>query len=219
VLYHYPETDRPGGRDVSEIEATKTAGQVGVPVFVITLANGNSQRRDVRLGWVEDWDDGHKHFLITFSEEPVQLRAGESDDQSLFQLVTGKESNKREVDVRQGQPRFKFRVFQRYGSHCAVCDLDIPSVLDAAHLCPKKEGGTDDPRNGLVLCALHHRALDSRLFAINPQTFAIHFASDGPSAEKLGVIHRSLAQLPKKPHREALGWLWKRWQDSSGEPP
>jgi hypothetical protein len=33
---------------------------------------------------------------------------------------------------------------------------------------PKEGNGCGDPRNGLILCALHHRALDARLFCINP---------------------------------------------------
>jgi hypothetical protein len=35
ALYHYPHTNRPGGRDRSEIQATKAAGDHRVPVFVI----------------------------------------------------------------------------------------------------------------------------------------------------------------------------------------
>jgi hypothetical protein len=36
VIYHYPNTNRPRGRDLAEIEATKAAGRLGLPVFVIT---------------------------------------------------------------------------------------------------------------------------------------------------------------------------------------
>jgi putative restriction endonuclease len=53
VLYHYPSTNRPRGRDLAEIEATKAAGRLGLPVFVITYPSPGSARRDVHLGWVE----------------------------------------------------------------------------------------------------------------------------------------------------------------------
>ena len=42
-------------------------------------------------------------------------------------------------------------------------------LLDAAHLRPYADKGSDDPRNGLVLCATHHRAFDKRLFGFIPQ--------------------------------------------------
>jgi hypothetical protein len=66
VLYHYPNTNRPKGRDLAEIEATKAAGRLGLPVFVITYPSPGSARRDVHLGWVESWDDSLETFLITF---------------------------------------------------------------------------------------------------------------------------------------------------------
>lgn len=64
VLYHYPATNRPSGRDLTEIEATKTAGRLGLPVFVITYPSPDSTVRDVHLGWVESWDDSLETFLI-----------------------------------------------------------------------------------------------------------------------------------------------------------
>jgi nucleoid DNA-binding protein len=36
VLYHYPKTNRPRNRDLSEIDATKAARRFYLPVFVIT---------------------------------------------------------------------------------------------------------------------------------------------------------------------------------------
>lgn len=42
VLYHYPSTDRPAGRDRSEIEATKAAGILGLPIFVISYPSPSS---------------------------------------------------------------------------------------------------------------------------------------------------------------------------------
>jgi len=88
--------------------------------------------------------------------------ATDPEDQP-FRLVEERRTTRRQVEARVGQPRFKFQVFERYGSRCAVCDISAPQLLDAAHLRPKKEHGSDDPRNGLVLCASHHRALDAGL--------------------------------------------------------
>jgi putative restriction endonuclease len=209
LIYHYPSTDRPGPRDLNEVNATKRAKELGLPVFVITHAGPGSSKRDVHLAWVEDWDDEYGAFLVAFGDEaPTAIAA--IDDQP-FELESTSSRAAREVTAAPGQQRFKFTVFQRYGARCAVCAMDVPEVLDAAHIRPRGECGSDDPRNGLVLCALHHRALDAGLFAIHPDTSAIHCRPAGPGASALGITRGTLQHLRVTPHRDALEWLWHRW--------
>jgi hypothetical protein len=93
--------------------------------------------------------------------------------------------------------------------------LAVAEMLDAAHICPKLAKGSDDPRNGLVLCANHHRAFDAGLFAIDPATLDIHCRPDGPDRLALGIIRTSVAHLSKPPHAVALSWLWKEWNSST----
>jgi hypothetical protein len=68
VLYHYPRTGRPPGRDRSEVVATKAAGRLRLPVFVIT-PGVRASSRNVHKGWIEGWDDAAEVFLVTFAEE------------------------------------------------------------------------------------------------------------------------------------------------------
>jgi len=222
VLYHYPDTNRVKGRDLSEINATKAAGRYGVPVFVITHSRPDPNKRDVYLGWIEGWDDTLQLFLVTFdTTEPLQavMESGEQPepDEDPFVLVARKRSAKREVQSRLGQQHFKFRVFKRYGLRCAVCDISTVEVLDAAHLRPRREYGSDDPRNGLVLCAVHHRALDAGLFAIEPGSLKIHCRESGPNTSALRIEHPTLQHLSAKPHRDALEWLWNRYRSSPND--
>jgi len=182
-----------------------------LPVFVITYPSPGSARRDVHLGWVESWDDSLETFLITFGNIQPASSLPEAEEQP-FRLVEERRTARRQVDARVGQQRFKFRVFERYGLRCAVCGTSAPQLLDAAHLRPKRERGSDDPRNGLVLCASHHRALDAGLFAIEPNSLRIHYAASGPNAGSLRTDRSTLEHLPKKPHPEAMDWLWSRWQ-------
>src|SRR4051794_751433 len=65
VLYHYPQTDVPG-RDTAEVEATKAAARLKLPVFVATYPSPSSSNRRVPFGWVEDWDYNERWFLVTF---------------------------------------------------------------------------------------------------------------------------------------------------------
>ena len=197
---------------MAEIQATKAAGRLRLPVFVITYPSPGSARRDVHLGWVESWDDSLETFLITFGESQPALRVTAPDEQPFRLVEEQRRTARRQVDARVGQQRFKFLVFQRYGPRCALCGISAPQLLDAAHLRPKRERGSDDPRNGLVLCASHHRALDAGLFAIEPTTLRIHFNSSGPGADSLRIDYPTLEHLPNRPHEEALRWLWSRWR-------
>jgi hypothetical protein len=211
VLYYYPDTNRPPGRDLSEVNATKAAGTLSLPVFVITHSDSRPGKRDVYLGWVDDWDDELGLFLIAFSDD-VRSRRLLPEPEEPFEHIEKRERVKREVKVRPGQQHFSFYVFQRYGHRCAVCTMSVPEVLDAAHLVPDRDEGTYDPRNGLVLCAVHHRAYDAGLFAIEPNTLKLHYRSTGPDADVLRIDQDSLQHLPMQPHEDALRWRWSRWQ-------
>jgi putative restriction endonuclease len=218
VLYHYPSTNRPAGRDLSEVDATKSAGRLGLPIFVITHSSLSSGKRDVYLEWVEDWDDSSKLFLITFGAVQPPQSFIEPEKEEPFELVEkGKKTSIKQVQTRPGQQRFKFRVLKRYGPQCAVCNINVPEVLDAAHLRSKEKQGSDDPRNGLLLCAVHHRAFDAGLFAIEPSSLKIRCRASGPDPDALRIEYTTLDHLPQKPHSHALEWVWSRWQHSAGQ--
>jgi putative restriction endonuclease len=192
IIYHYPQTNRPSSRDEGEIEATKAAYNLSLPVFVITKPFPNSTTRDVSLGWIEEWDDERQVFRISFvPEEPTELLA-QPEEEAPFTPQEEALGSTTVTKTRPGQQRFSFLVFQRYGEKCAVCDLDLPELLDAAHLIPKKDNGTDDPRNGIVLCALHHRALDAGLFCIDPDTLRVCYRENGPDAAALRITRSDI---------------------------
>ena len=210
VLYHYPRTGRPPGRDRSEVEATKVAGRLRLPVFVVTPGRTSSSR-NVHKGWIEGWDDEAELFLVTFAEDPP-ARPPSDAGESPFVLESEITRSRRSVVARPNQQRFKFAVLKLYGPICAVCDFPVTDLLQAAHLRGKAEGGSDDPRNGLVLCALHHLAYDRGLFAIEPTSLELRALPAGPDPAALRLSRRSLQHLPKKPHLEALQYAWTSWR-------
>jgi putative restriction endonuclease len=210
VLYHYPRTGRPPGRDRSEVAATKAAGRLRLPLFVVTPGVPASSR-NVHKGWIEGWDDDAEVFLVTFADEPPAAPPAE-DGTSPFVLQTEVTRASRSVVDRPNQQRFKFAVLKLYGPACAVCDLAITELLQAAHLRRKAEGGSDDPRNGLVLCALHHLAYDRGLWAIEPGSLAVRNQPGGPDATQLRLTRRSLRHLPNQPHQDALRYAWSSWE-------
>ncbi|NOT03658.1 MAG: HNH endonuclease [Anaerolineales bacterium] len=61
---------------------------------------------------------------------------------------------------------FRKRVLTAYSFHCAVCGVQL-KLVEAAHIIPvNHDNGTDETRNGLALCALHHKAYDQALITI-----------------------------------------------------
>jgi putative restriction endonuclease len=69
VIYHYPTTSRPPARDAAEVQATKNAMSHHLPIFVILPGKLSQARRSLKLGWVCDFDDENRQFLILFGEE------------------------------------------------------------------------------------------------------------------------------------------------------
>ena len=57
----------------------------------------------------------------------------------------------------------RFDLLKNYGSKCALCSISNEKLLAAAHIRPKDNQGSDDWRNGIILCANHHLAFDNNL--------------------------------------------------------
>ena len=179
LLCHYPQTERSPAHDKGEIAALKNARLFGLPVFTIIRHN---DKREVRLSWVEGWDDDQKVFLIVHGGTAPAVEPVDEIDTTKFVPTTQQgPSVTTNRNSRPGQQRFKFKVEGRYGQHCAVCNWDVENVLEAAHIIAKADNGTDDPRNGLPLCPNHHRSFDALLWGIDPASHKIVTRDSGPS--------------------------------------
>ncbi len=115
------------------------------------------------------------------------------------------------------QQTFRKAVMDSHGARCAVCDLALPAVLDAAHIIPKEENGSDDPRNGLTLCVLHHRMFDAGLFGIEPATRMLKVRG-GYSPDDLRITRPGIGHLKPGPHADALRWRWDQMPLPQGGP-
>lgn len=65
---------------------------------------------------------------------------------------------------------FSDSVLARSKSCCIVCSVDIPGIVDAAHIIPYSIDCNNraNPANGICLCKFCHAAFDLRLIAITP---------------------------------------------------
>ena len=199
LIYHYPKTNRANGtRDISEIEATKNCYSLNIPLFVV-LEGMTTNTRKVKLGWVLDFDDSTKIFLISFEKSnPNFIPIKKNDPFSL----TGKASDKfSKTKVRPNQQKFRYECFKNYGSKCAVCSITHPKLLEAAHIRSKEFNGSDDWRNGMILCRNHHTAFDKNLFRIEPKNYQIVCDIEDLQLTELKLNHKK-----NFPHKEAIKW-------------
>ena len=193
AIYRYRRTARPHSRDIQEISAVKNAGLLGLPVFVVTTSGPGKSLRDVRVGWVEDWDDSAMTFLVAFGTIRRPIPCIAQDHGRLFAPVEPPGGHLAKAPRRtSSEARFRFGVFRRCGHQCAVCDIAVPELLDIIRLKPRPSKIDDDPANGLVLCALHKTAYEAGLFNIDPVTLHITTPSDGPSVAELNVTRTDL---------------------------
>ncbi|MCB2313626.1 HNH endonuclease [Clostridium tagluense] len=66
------------------------------------------------------------------------------------------------------QGKFRKEVLEAYGSQCAVCNINNPSLLRAAHITPAVDDNDDTVNNGICLCVLHEVAFDRGVLQIAP---------------------------------------------------
>lgn len=218
IVYHYPKTNRPKNTDRSEIEATKNAKRFQIPLFIITHSEKNDKLRDVRLGYVSEWDDDDEAFLIEFSDygEVKSASIPMVDDQPF--VVYSPSRKVTTVNSIQRDEKFRFKVLKRYGAKCAVCSIEVKPLLQAAHIIPKANLSADDERNGLILCHNHHDAFDAFLFGINPETKKIEYRKNGPVKDKLKIESEFLSPKRNTPHIDALQWKYKEFLKENREP-
>jgi putative restriction endonuclease len=130
---------------------------------------------------VNGWTDGRKWGALFIDERPVtQGEIVEAADELLalaeqpFAVVKPEISR---IETRQNRiargSAFPLRVRAEYQKRCCVSGILIatPAYLyevEAAHVVPVSEGGTDDIRNGLALAQTLHWAFDRGLFGILP---------------------------------------------------
>lgn len=78
--------------------------------------------------------------------------------------------------TRRGQPEFRARLIQAYGSRCAITGCDVVDALEAAHITPFADEQAYSVSNGLLLRGDIHTLFDLLLLSIDPTTWAVHIA-------------------------------------------
>ncbi len=108
----------------------------------------------------------------------------------------------RSVKVRLIQGFFRETVLASYDVKCALCQLNLPELLNASHIIPWSSNveRRADPTNGISLCALHDRAFDRGLITFDDSYNVVisnhirHFKTTS-AIFKIGLLDIESAQL------------------------
>lgn len=149
--------------------------------------------QQIWLEFHEDWD------RLAFESQQSLARLLGKDyeeyelDLSLMEPDIPTEA-RRTTRVRLVQRFFRDAVLSSYDYSCAVCKIELPSMLNASHIIPWSidEKRRADPCNGLSLCAFHDRAFDRGLMTVD---------------EDLRVVLSSQVRVQEPPELHRVGFL------------
>lgn len=168
-------------------EAERRIGhQTRISVFVSLSALEQAQR----TGWATHISDsGERMFYFrpellpvatALSISGVEPRAEEiaAALEEMNQHGNATARTRRAVSALVRDARFRGSVLDAYGWTCAMCGLGL-SLVEGAHIYPASAPGSiDTVRNGVALCANHHRAFDRHQVTVLPNDLRVVFRPD-----------------------------------------
>ncbi|AGX42190.1 HNH endonuclease [Clostridium saccharobutylicum] len=92
----------------------------------------------------------------TITEEKRPYSAGREWEEKVVKKPVRKQYN------------FRKEVLSAYSNQCAVCTVNIPKILRAAHIIPVVNSSDDTVNNGICLCINHEVLFDSNDLKITP---------------------------------------------------
>lgn len=155
----------------------------------------------------------------TVAEERTNLEQALEDEPQLTDVAEEYTDARR----RARDAAFAQLIGQAYDDTCAICGRsretpDGNPEVEATHIYPKREGGSDDVRNGIALCKLHHWAFDTGWLAIsNEYEILVKDAPDREGYYEFKQLEGDTLQLPEtddaephsmflEQHREIYGF-------------
>lgn len=132
------------------------------------LSNGSKAEEPI---WNEFWGNSEK--LAYESERLFAQRAGKTiEEYATIDTHTIPQGKEREVVVRQrvNQKFFREAVITSYLNKCCITGISNTSLLEACHISSwaDDKNNRTNPKNGLCMNPLFHRAYDKNLLAITP---------------------------------------------------
>ncbi len=181
-------------------------------------SHGSKGEIDVWQEFNTNWDllaFESERLLANLTNQSVEELNGINEDE------LPKEGLEREriVRVRVNQRFFRSAILTSYESRCCITGIAIPTLLSASHIAPwaKDANNRMNPRNGLCLNLLHHKAFDEGLITITPE-FRIRVSSSLATSDADAnntFFERYNNQLARLPHRFLPDTVLLEWHNKT----
>ena len=155
----------------------------GVGPYINNILNRHSGYRgeDIHVTVVDEDPEDYNLFDLQTEEEKLGALVKAEP------ILIDNSVSQRLVKLPKRDQAFSMLIKKHYNFQCAVCSQNIKSPLGypavhAAHIFPKERYGSDDLRNGICLCFLHHWAFDAGWFNID-DNYKILIRNDIPRTE------------------------------------
>ncbi len=192
----------------------RRAMELQLPIILLRKQRANEYVPLFPVYVIED-DQPRRQFVLALDELVRVL--GSSD--SLLERAYAE----RVVKQRLHQAEFRGRVLRAYEVQCAVCNLKLGRLLEAAHIVADREARGDPVvTNGLSLCKIHHAAYDAELLGITPGyvveiNHRLLETVDGPMLRYgLQEMHRRPLTVPRtrteRPDPDRLATRWNAFR-------
>ncbi|HXQ89101.1 MAG TPA: HNH endonuclease [Solirubrobacterales bacterium] len=119
---------------------------------------------------------------------------------------------------------FRPKVLKAYEPKCALCDIGLDVLLEAAHIFPVNlPGSSDSAANGLPVCLHHHALLDEHKIYIDSDDLSVKLHPElrsGRLGESLSVLAATTEEALQVPPslRKATVKRWLRKRAEAHEP-
>ena len=140
-------------------------------------SSGRSGLRNASTADRAMWEEMHDDWERFAVESRQAIAAVEAEDVLPDEPLDDHDYNGAPVGVdrtvvttaRVGQNFFRATVLSVYNGRCCITGLSVPSLLVASHIVPWRHDRANrvNPRNGLLLSALHDKAFDNGLLTVD----------------------------------------------------
>ncbi len=140
------------------------------------LANSGANAVEIYNEFVQNWDEmlfQSEVLLAKYQNKKVkEIALNQQEIKDIeYDILSGKTGKdiERLVKTRVNQSLFRKVVINNYSNNCAICSLDIQSLLVASHILKWSENQSNrlNPENGLCLCNIYDKAFELGYIGIN----------------------------------------------------
>lgn len=165
-----------------------------------SLSNGSEMDRRI---WERFYTNGFTD--LSKAAEESRMRISSADDSKIFEVDLDEGGKTRMVEraERANQDIFRGRVLTVYDSRCCITGIQSSDMIQACHIkpwsiCSENSKERLDPRNGLCLNVLHHKAFDDGLFTLD-EKYCVELSPVLNLVEKPDVVERYYRPYEGKP--------------------